>query len=41
MGLVDRKLGAEGRTGNSSLKSSSKVSLQPAVLVGGGMFLAI
>ena len=40
MGLVDRKLGTEGRTGNSSLKSSSKVSLQPAVLVGGGGLVA-
>ena len=40
MGLADRKLGADGRTGNSSLKSSSKVSLQPAVLVGGGGLVA-
>ena len=36
VGLVDRKLGVDGRTGNSSLKSSSKVSLQPAILGGGG-----
>ena len=40
MGLVDRKLGVDGRTGNSSLKSSSKVSLQPATLGGGGGLVA-